>query len=149
MKLGNLLSLIPVVFSLSATNSYAQVLSQEITVLMGELVAGGPGTLTMLSSSDTRVATGGIVPVGVAPINRGRVRIDYTPGAQVIISVPGTIVLSGTDAPTFAPTIEGGAIQTIPPGGTLFVYIGGTFTFTAALPLGSLNCIVPVTVDPF
>jgi Domain of unknown function (DUF4402) len=149
MKLGNLLSLITVVFMLSTTEAHAQVLSQEITVLMGQLVAAGPGTLTMLSSSDTRVATGAIIPVGVAPINRGRVRIDHTPGAQVIISVPGTIILSGADAPTFTPTIEGGAIQTIPAGGTLYVYIGGTFTFTAALPLGSLNCIVPVTVDPF
>lgn len=127
----------------------AQTVSNELPVLAGEMVVGGTGTVIIASASDTRTATGTIALVGSSFIQRGRFDITFTPGAQVVITAPASVVMGGANAPSFSPTIEGGSVQTIPVGGVLTVYIGGTITFTTFGATGSVSVVVPITVDPF
>jgi hypothetical protein len=130
-------------------NAHAQTLSNVVAVDFGQLVVGGSGTVTIPSGSDTRSATGSVALVGSMPVFRGSVDVSFTPGAQVIVSFPSTIVMAGPNTPTFTPEIQGGTIQTIPLSGTLTIYFGGTVTFTTTTASGVVTCVIPVTVDPF
>jgi Domain of unknown function (DUF4402) len=135
-------------FSFSAQTAQAQTLSSPTDINFGQIIVGGPGTIKVESNSDTRSTTGSVALVGFALVQRGRVTITHTPGAQVSISVPASIVLTGANSPTLVPTIEGGAIQTIPVSGTLTVFFGGTLTFSTFGSYGVTTAVVPVTVDP-
>jgi hypothetical protein len=126
----------------------AQAISAETPISFGELVVGGSGTVTIPSSSDTRASGGAVAIVGSAPVYRGSITITHTPGSQVVITIPASIPMTGANAPTLTPTLEGGTVQTIPPGGVLVVYFGGTITFTTSGASGSVDCLIPVSVDP-
>jgi hypothetical protein len=148
VKLSRIFGAVVAIFGFLGAPAFAQTLSAETPITYGEMVVGGSGTVTIPSSSNTRNATGTIALVGSAPVARGSVTITYTPGAQVIISVPSSVPMTGANAPTLAPTLEGGAVQTIPIGGTLVVYFGGTITFTTSGASGAVSAFVPVNVDP-
>jgi Mat/Ecp fimbriae major subunit len=130
------------------SQAQAQTLSAETPIAYGEMVVAGSGTVTIPTSSDTRSSTGAIALVGSALVSRGSVTIMFTPGAQVVISIPPSVLMTGANAPTLTPTIEGGSIQTIPPGGSLIVFFGGTITFSTSGATGAVSVLVPVNVDP-
>jgi Domain of unknown function (DUF4402) len=130
------------------TLSLGQTISAETPITYGEMVVGGAGTVTVPSSSDTRNATGAIALVGSAPVARGSITITHTPGAQVIITIPASVPMTGANSPTLTPTLEGGTTQTIPVGGTLVVFFGGTITFSTSGSSGAVSALVPVNVDP-
>ena len=131
-----------------ARSAQAQVISNVIAISFGEMVVGGIGDVTIPSNLDSRSATGAVALVGLALVERGRVDVTYTPGAQVIISVPSSLVMTGANTPTLTPTIDGGTIQTIPPGGILTIHFGGTINFPTFGATGLASVVVPVTVDP-
>lgn len=128
--------------------SAAQTISNETPVSFGQMVVAGTSTVTVPSSSDTRTSTGAIALVGTALVQRGRFDVTFTPGAQVVISIPGTLPMTGANTPSFTLTLEGGAVQTIPVGGILTVYVGGTINFTTSGGFGSADVIVPIDVVP-
>jgi Domain of unknown function (DUF4402) len=128
--------------------AHAQVLSNESPIIFGSLVVGGAGTVTIPPTADSRVSTGGVVLVTSSFPSRGYVDIAYTPNAQIVITAPGAIALAGPSTPSLSVTIDGGTIQTIPPGGTLRVYFGGTLTFASAAASGVTSAIVPIQIDP-
>jgi hypothetical protein len=144
-----LLAFMALIFPLMAKTVSAQTISNQTTVSFGQLVVGGVGTATVPSSSDTRTSTGLVALVGTALVQRGSFDVTFTPGAQVIITIPGTIPMTGANTPNFTPTLEGGTIQTIPIGGVLTVYIGGTISFTTSGSYGSTDVNVTINVDPF
>jgi hypothetical protein len=148
VKLSSLLVALVALFMLVGVDARAQTISSEVPISFGEMVVGGTGTVTIPSSSDTRSSTGVVAIVGSAPVNRGSINITFTPGAQVIITIPATVPMTGANAPTLEPTLEGGTVQTIPPGGVLTVYFGGTITFSTSGASGPADCLIPVSVDP-
>jgi hypothetical protein len=148
MNIKRILLLLSLLFGLTIQSAQAQTLSNVVTVSFGSLVVGGSGTVTIPSTSDTRSATGGVVLIGGTSAVRGTFDVTYTPGAQVFISFPGTINMTGPSTPIFNPEIEGGTVQTIPVSGVLTIRFGGTLTFTGSSPGGSLTADIPVTVVP-
>ena len=148
MTVRNILLVCCLLFGFSTHTAQAQTLSLPNDISFGEMVVGGSGTITIPSISDTRSSTGSIALVGSAFIQRGSITVTHTPGAQIVISVPPSIVMAGPNAPTLEPTIEGGTIQTMPPGGVLTVFFGGTITFTSFGSYGVASAVIPVTVDP-
>jgi hypothetical protein len=149
MTFRSILFVLLALIGIFAQDAKAQTVSNELPVLAGEMVVGGTGTVTVASSSDTRTATGSIALIGSSFIQRGRFDITFTPGAQVVITVPPSLTMTGANAPSFVATVEGGSVQTIPVGGVLTVYIGGTINFTTFGTNGSVSVVVPITVDPF
>jgi hypothetical protein len=149
VKLSSLLVAFVAFFAMFGVDAHAQTISAETPISFGEMVVGGTGNVTIPSSSDTRSSSGAVAIVGSAPVNRGSITITYTPGAQVIITIPATVPMTGANAPTLAPTLEGGTVQTIPPGGILVVYFGGTISFSTSGASGPADCLIPVSVDPF
>lgn len=148
VTIRNILLIFCLLLGFGAQTAQAQSLSLPTDISFGEMVVGGSGTITIPSASDTRFSTGSVALVGSAFIQRGSVTITHTPGAQVVISVPPSIIMAGPNAPTLEPTIEGGTVQTIPPGGVLVVFFGGTITFTTFGSYGVASSVIPVTVDP-
>jgi hypothetical protein len=148
MNFSSLLIAVVALFALFGADARAQAISSETPISFGEMVVGGAGSVTIPSSSDTRNSTGAIALVGSVTVNRGSATITYTPGTQVVITVPASIPMTGANAPTLAPTVEGGSVQTIPPGGVLVVYFGGTMTFTTFGASGDADCLIPFSVDP-
>lgn len=130
------------------TSAYAQTVSNEVPMQFGNMVVGGAGTVTVLNTSDTRNATGAVALVGSAPVQRASFDITFTPGSQVVITLPGPTTMAGANTPSFTPTILGGTTQTIPGGGILTVFLGGTITFTLSGSYGVASVTVPVIVDP-
>jgi Domain of unknown function (DUF4402) len=148
VKLSSLLCVFIAILSVFGVEARAQAISLETPISFGEMVVGGTGSITIPSSNDTRSASGAIAMVGSEPVNRGSITITFTPGAQVVITIPASIVMTGANAPTITPTIEGGTVQTIPPGGVLVVYFGGTMSFSTSGASGPAECLIPVNVDP-
>jgi hypothetical protein len=148
VKLSHISTVIALAFVALSTPAQAQTLSGETPIIYGEMVVGGSGTVTIPSSADTRNSTGAIALVGSVPVSRGSVTITHTPGAQVVITIPSSVSMTGANAPTLVPTLEGPAVQTIPVGGTLVIYFGGTITFTTSGASGAVSAFVPVNVDP-
>jgi hypothetical protein len=149
VKLSSLLIALVALFALFGVDARAQVISAETPISFGEMVVGGTGTVTIPSASDTRNATGAVALVGSATVARGSMTITFTPGAQVIITIPASVPMTGANAPTLTPTLEGGTVQTMPGSGVLVVYFGGTITFATSGASGPVDCLVPVSVDPF
>jgi Domain of unknown function (DUF4402) len=112
------------------------------------MVVGGTGDVTIPTTSDTRSATGSVALVGSALVERASVTITFTPGAQIVISYPPSIVMTGPNSPTLEPALDGLAIQTMPGSGTLTIFFGGKLTFTTFGATGTATAIIPVTVDP-
>jgi hypothetical protein len=149
MTIKTLLATTLLLSILGFNTATAQTVSNQNPISFGQMVVGGPGTATVDSASDTRNATGAVALVGSALVQRGSFDVTFTPGAQIIISMPSSLAMTGANTPTLAPTLLGGAVQTIPPGGILTVYLGGTITFTTSGSYGTADTTVPVTVDPF
>lgn len=148
VKLNAVLVILCLVFSTSAKNAQAQTLSNVQPISFGEMVVGGSGDVTIPSSSDTRSATGMVALVGAPFAQRASVDVTFTPGAQITISFPPSIPMTGGNNPNLDITLDGMAIQTIPPGGTLTLYFGGTLTFVTSGSNGIASAVIPVTVDP-
>jgi hypothetical protein len=148
MSLRSVLFFLCLFLGFGAQNALAQTVANEVNLTFGEIVVGGTGTVTIPSSSDTRTSTGSVALLPSSFIQRGRFEITHTPGALVNITAPPSALMSGANAPTLTPTIEGGSIQTIPPGGVLTVYVGGTITYTTFGSLGSVSVVVSIIVDP-
>jgi Domain of unknown function (DUF4402) len=148
VKLNSLLVVVVALLALFGVDARAQAISAETPISFGEMVVGGTGNVTIPSASDTRNSTGAVALVGSATVARGSITITHTPGAQVVITIPATVTMNGANAPTLAPTLEGGTVQTIPAGGVLVVYFGGTITFSTSGASGPVDCLVPVSVDP-
>jgi hypothetical protein len=126
----------------------AQTISGEVTISFGEMVIGGAGTATVSTTANTRSSTGSVALVGTALVSRGSINITHTPGAQVVINFPASIAMTGASSPVLAPAILGGTTQTIPAGGVLTVFFGGTISFTTGGVSGPADCLVPVEVLP-
>lgn len=148
MKLSSLLIGLVALFAMLGVDAHAQAISLETPIAFGEMVVGGPGTVTIPSSADVRNSTGAVALVGSEPFNRGSATITFTPGAQVVITFPSSIPMTGANAPTLTPTLEGGAVQTIPPGGVLVIFFGATMTFSTSGASGPVDCLIPFSVDP-
>jgi Domain of unknown function (DUF4402) len=133
---------------LGATQAKAQTLSNMTPISFGEMVVGGSGTVTIPTFSDTRSTTGSVALVGTALVQRASLDITYTPGAQIIISFPASIVMSGPNSPTIVPELGGAVVQTMPASGVLTIYFGATITFTTFGATGTLTVDIPVNVDP-
>jgi hypothetical protein len=147
----NCRSILPAMLLLSAlsvSKGQAQTVTNETPIAFGQMVVGSSGTVTIPSNADTRSATGSIALVGTALVQRGYIDVTYTPGAVVTISVPASLVMTGANAPTLSPTIEGGISQTIPLSGVLRIYFGGTITFSSFGSTGVVSAIIPVTITP-
>jgi hypothetical protein len=149
MTIKTLLAATALIGALDFSAVAAQTISNQNPISFGQMVVGGSGTVTVDTASDTRNSTGAVALVGSALVQRGSFDVTFTPGAQIIISMPATLAMTGANTPTLAPTLLGGAIQTIPPGGILTVYLGGTITFSTSGSYGTADTTVPVTVDPF
>lgn len=149
VKLNAVLVIFCLVFSTNAQNAQAQTLSNVQPISFGEMVVGGSGNVTIPSSSDTRSATGAIALVGPPLAQRASVDVTFTPGAQVTISFPPSISMTGGNNPNLDVTLEGMAVQTIPLSGILTLYFGGTITFVTSGASGVASAVIPVTVDPF
>ncbi|MEN9874132.1 MAG: hypothetical protein RL186_1029, partial [Pseudomonadota bacterium] len=128
--------------------AFAQSIAQETPVYFGNLVVGGPSSVTMATNSDSRSSTGQVILLGQRPVQRGHIDITFTPGAQVLISYPSSIQLSGANAPIFTPVLDGSNIRTIPPSGVLTVYFGGTLTFSGPCPIGETFALISISVTP-
>ena len=128
----------------------AQSVSTVTQLDFGGLVVAGPGDVTLTATSDARTLTGSVLLLGGAPGSRGSVDISGTPGAQVQITLPLTLLMSGAGpAATLMPIIEGGPTQVIPPSGILSLHLGGTLVFSGATPGGALGANIPVDVVYF
>jgi opacity protein-like surface antigen len=148
MSIKNILLAGLVFASCALSGAQAQTVANEVTIEFGSMVVGGVGTVTVPSSSDTRSATGAIALVGSGFIQRGKFDITFTPGAQVTITAPPSVPMGGPNSPILTPTIEGGSIQTIPPGGVLTVYVGGTISYTSFGATGTNSCVISILVTP-
>ncbi len=114
----------------------------------GKIAVSSAGTVVLNTGSNTRTKTGGASLVAGGTVRRGRVVVNGTPSTPVNISVPASIVVTGSGGGTgtLTPAINGGPLQTTSAAGNLTIRFGGTLTFTGPAPAGSYSAIVPVTV---
>jgi hypothetical protein len=126
----------------------AQTLTTLSPISFGQMIVAGSGDVTIPTTSDTRSSTGAIALVGFALVQRASISITYTPGAQVVISFPASMPMTGANSPTLEPTLDGPSVRTVPVSGTLTVFLGGKITFTSFGATGVATAVVPVTVDP-
>ena len=135
---------------LPGTAARAQSVSTVTQLDFGGLLVAGPGDVTLTTTSDTRTLTGSVLLLDGAPGSRGSVDISGTPGAQVQITFPMSLLMSSAGpAATLTPIIEGGPVQVIPPSGILSLHLGGTLVFTGASSGGALGANIPVDVVYF
>jgi Domain of unknown function (DUF4402) len=134
--------------SLAASGAHAQTLSNIVPISFGNIIVGGIGDVSIAAASDTRSSTGLVVLANGGSVNRASVDVTYTPGAQVIISFPTSIVMTGPNSPSVLLELFAGAVQTIPLSGVLTVYFGGTLAFSTSGATGVVNGVIPVTIIP-
>jgi Domain of unknown function (DUF4402) len=127
----------------------AQTISNETPISFGQLIVGGTGSVTIPSDADTRITTGSVALVGFAAVQRGYADITYTPGAQIAITIPGSITMTGANSPTILPSLDGLGVKTMPVSGVLRIYFGGTIDFPTFGAYGLISVSIPVTIDPF
>lgn len=128
--------------------AHAQSLGSLLTMEFGKIAVSNAGTVVLNTGSNTRTKTGGASLVAGGTVRRGRVVVNGTPSTPVNISVPASIVVTGSGGGTgtLTPAINGGPLQTTSAAGNLTIRFGGTLTFTGPAPAGSYSAIVPVTV---
>jgi hypothetical protein len=133
---------------LSHVPTQAQTLGSVLSFEFGKIAVGSAGTVVLATGSNTRTKTGGASLVAGSTVRRGRVVITGTANTAVNISVPASVVVTGSagGSATLTPAINGGSPQILSAAGTRTVRFGGTLTFTGPAPTGTYSAIVPVTV---
>jgi Domain of unknown function (DUF4402) len=126
----------------------AQTIGSLLSIEFGKLSASGAGTVVIPPTANTRTKTGSVSLAAGGTLRRGRIIVTGTGGATINISVPASVVVTGSNGgtATLATTVNGGLVQTLAAGGTRTIRFGGTLTFTGAVPAGTFSATVPVTV---
>jgi Domain of unknown function (DUF4402) len=125
-----------------------QSLGSVLSFEFGKIAVNSAGTVILSTTANTRTKTGGAVLVAGSTVRRGRVVVSGTASTPVNITLPSSIVLTGSGGgtATLTPAINGGTPQTLSAAGNLTVRFGGTLTFTGPQPTGTYTATVPVTV---
>jgi hypothetical protein len=136
-------------FFVACLPAQAQTFTSILSLEYGNLASSGAGDVTMAAAANTRTKNGGVVLATGGTLRRGRVVVNGTANAPITITVPASIIVTGSNggSGTLVVAVNGGTAQTLSGSGTRTIRFGGTLSFTGTVPPGTFSANVPIDIS--